>query len=251
MELNIKKRILFGVFLVIYTTGYVQNPISISATNLELHLDNADLTIMHVIKEEFSITNISDEKIELVWHLEKSETCNDDWVTIVTDSMLEYLSITTNDGILTSDLEAGESWEQYSLALVIGGDDGLEGCCTMKLHFFLDGDINDTLGTVGYDIRINDPDCALTDTEEEIASAIRVFPNPMTNYFQIDGNESNTVKELVVYNLIGRQVRTFDAINQSQFDMSGLPQDIYLVGMVGSNGEILKTVRLSRQFITP
>ncbi|MFT4972197.1 MAG: hypothetical protein ACI9JY_001400 [Saprospiraceae bacterium] len=37
----------------------------------------------------------------------------------------------------------------------------------------------------------------------------------------------------------------------NSFDMVGLPGGIYLVGMVGEDGNIVKTVRISRQIVRP
>ena len=247
-----KRNLLFFAFALFSFSVIAQSPILIEPDYVEIHRDGLDLTNNNIDEvEKYKVTNISDEPVELIWFRDVSSGCNADWQTQVCDNNLCYLwGVSTNadSNIPPAVLEPGEFSDDFSLHVWPRMN---AGCCSMRIHFFLKGNLQDTIGTVTFDVRMNDPDCALTDTEEEIASAIRVFPNPMTNYFQIDGNESNTVKELVVYNLIGRQVRTFDAINQSQFDMSGLPQGIYLVGMVGSNGEILKTVRLSRQFITP
>jgi len=202
---------------------------------------------------KYDVTNMTNEQISLRWRRLETEGCNEAWEYLVCDNNNCYSSsVVTNvdNGLDAAVLEANETVSDlFSLHVKPKGQ---AGCCTVFIEYYLDSDPSTVIATAEFDVKINDPDCLLsTSTSEAVISALRVFPNPMTDYFQLEGNEANDVKNLVVYNLIGRQVRSFDATATNQFDMSGLPGGIYLLGMVGDEGNILKTVRISRQVARP
>lgn len=223
------------------------NPIQIYNDNVALNDDQAEVVSNYTVK------NISTQPLSLIWVREVPEDCKESWRTLVCDNNNCYADFIGTNGVDGADnpavLQPGQSYEEFALHVLPHGS---AGCCNVKIYYYLQSDLNNPIEVVDFDIRINDPNCELTSTTSEaVVSALRVFPNPMTDFFQLEGNESNDVKQLVVYNLIGRQVRSFDATNSNNFDMSGLPQGIYLIGMVGDNGNILKTVRISRQIARP
>lgn len=243
-----KRIIPFLALFCITILGYGQ--ISIDPEFVDFNHDNLDLSsnILDEV-EKFTVCNISDQTVELVWVLEKGDGCNSDWDTQVCDNNVCYdFNVNSNQGILLSVLEPDSCSNLFALHVWPRSE---AGCCNMQMYFYLKDNLQDAIGTVEFDVRINDTDCLLSDTKEEIASSLHIFPNPVSNYFRLDGNESSAVKELVVYNLLGRPIRSFNAIGVNEFDMTGMPQGIYLVGMVGENGELIKTVKISRQFMTP
>lgn len=222
------------------------SPVDASFDGLDL-TDNYLEPIAH-----FAVQNVSSEEVSLRWVRNISSDCNAAWEFPVCDNNQCYaaaVSSNINSSFeIPAVLAAGESSDLFALHI---RPKGQAGCCTVSLDFYLTSDPDVIIETVEFDVRINDPDCQITSTSEAVISALRVFPNPMTDYFQLEGNEDNDVKQLAVYNVIGRQVRSFDATAANRFDMTGLPGGIYLVGMIGEDGEILKTVRMSRQILRP
>ena len=49
---------------------------------------------------------------------------------------------------------------------------------------------------------------------------------------------------LRLYDMVGRQVKTFTATYENQYDVSSLPVGLYLVRVVDKNLNTLKTLRL-------
>ena len=245
-----KKVLPLMILLSFAITSFAQSPISIDPEFIEFNRDGLDLTDNYLDElEKFTVCNVSDATIDLIWVLERSPGCEANWQTQVCDNNVCFdFDTETNDGIINTTMTAGECSDLFSLHV---WPRQTAGCCNMAIHYYLADDLDNSIGSIEFDIRINDPDCLLSDTKEEIASTIQVYPNPVTSHFYLDGNQDKVVKKLALYNLLGRQVRTYDAVNQSQFDMSGLPQGIYLMGMIGANGELLRTIRLNRQFETP
>jgi hypothetical protein len=75
---------------------------------------------------------------------------------------------------------------------------------------------------------------------------LQLFPNPTTSYFEIS-NASN-VTHVAIHSLVGTKVRDFNAkINGGRFDVSDLPQGIYLVRLMDGSYNVLKTMRLSKR----
>lgn len=201
---------------------------------------------------KYDVTNMTNEQVSLRWRRLDTPGCPMAWEYLICDNNNCYsASIVTNidNGLEPAVLEANEVvTDLFSLHVKPKGS---PGCCTVQLEYYLDSDPTTVIETAVFEVKINDPNCDAVSTSEEVVSALRVFPNPMTDYFQLEGNDANDVKELAVYNLIGRQVRSFDATTATSFDMGGLPGGIYLIGMVGEDGNILKTVRISRQIVRP
>jgi Secretion system C-terminal sorting domain len=82
-----------------------------------------------------------------------------------------------------------------------------------------------------------------------VLSSLQAFPNPSTGYFSISDNP--LVKNIVVYNLLGRQVHNFVHTNGKVHNISDVPDGLYLVSMQDINGEVLKTVRITKQDLRP
>jgi len=71
---------------------------------------------------------------------------------------------------------------------------------------------------------------------------IKIYPNPTSQYIStMDGTD---VDQLIVYNIVGRPVKTFKANYVNQYDVSQLPIGIYLVRLLDKREQTLKTIRL-------
>ena len=248
-----KKAVLSFITIFCAVLCFAQSPITIEPEVVPIYRENLDLTDNYLDESEnYTVTNISSDTVHLRWAREVNPGCNDAWRTQVCDNNLCY-PFARND-IFDLDLPAatlapGESSSIFAFHVWPSGE---SGCCSMFLNYFLEDDLTESIATVKFDIRMNDSDCLLSSTDDRVETeALQVYPNPVTSQFQLKGNENGAVEQLIVYNIIGRQVRQFDATNQQQFDMSGLPGGIYLVGMVNDKGEIINTVRISRSVMAP
>jgi hypothetical protein len=82
------------------------------------------------------------------------------------------------------------------------------------------------------------------EVKEYAQSSLRVYPNPTTEYFMITENE--IVEKAVVYNIIGRQIRSFPVVDGQRYYISDLPDGFYIIRLLNNNGGTIKTVRLSK-----
>jgi hypothetical protein len=76
-------------------------------------------------------------------------------------------------------------------------------------------------------------------------SNVRIYPNPATDYFMLMDN-NDAVDRVVIYNIIGRQVRSFRAIEGMKYTVNDLPEGIYIIRLLNGGGNTIKTVRLNK-----
>jgi hypothetical protein len=73
---------------------------------------------------------------------------------------------------------------------------------------------------------------------------IKVFPNPATDYFQI--NNALAVKKVVVYNMFGKEVKVLFNHNNTQHDVTDLKSGMYIIKMLDDRNKVVKSVKLQK-----
>ncbi|MBO4655466.1 MAG: choice-of-anchor J domain-containing protein [Bacteroidales bacterium] len=74
-----------------------------------------------------------------------------------------------------------------------------------------------------------------------LSQSISLMPNPADNYIDLRVNGNMTVKEAVVYNAFGQQVKTLELTdNHVRIDLSGMAAGMYFVRVNGDNGTATK-----------
>lgn len=83
--------------------------------------------------------------------------------------------------------------------------------------------------------------CRIAENEE-----IKVFPNPASHSFQLLNYEADLTKQqrIVLMDMNGRIVKSFEHIGSPGFDISDLANGLYLVS-IWENGNRLLTTKLS------
>lgn len=81
-------------------------------------------------------------------------------------------------------------------------------------------------------------------SKDVTVNAIRIFPNPASDYFQIAN--SSQVSKIIIYNVLGKEVKTLFHYNSANHDISDLRKGIYMVRMLDSKNKVIKTIRLSK-----
>lgn len=83
------------------------------------------------------------------------------------------------------------------------------------------------------------------DSEVIVKSNLKIYPNPAFDFIRL--KESTGVKSLVIYNLVGRKVKKFDAEKGKSYRIADLPKGMYLVQLLGKDGKVLTTQRMSKK----
>jgi hypothetical protein len=81
---------------------------------------------------------------------------------------------------------------------------------------------------------------------ERVAVDLEVFPNPATTHISL--TDAQNVQRIVIYNLVGRQMRMFEDISTDRrYYVGDLPRGMYLIQLLGEKNKILTTKRISKQ----
>lgn len=72
--------------------------------------------------------------------------------------------------------------------------------------------------------------------------ALRIYPNPTTEYFKIQNN--NSVSKVNILNLMGKTIKSYNG-NTDKYDVTELPAGMYIVQMLDSKGKSVKSSKLS------
>ncbi len=80
------------------------------------------------------------------------------------------------------------------------------------------------------------------------AHGAKLYPNPGDEEFRI--SSTTPLSRVTITNMLGKVVKVFPGQSDS-YDVSDLPNGIYLVGMTGLDGRVVKTLRFSKRSVRP
>jgi len=79
---------------------------------------------------------------------------------------------------------------------------------------------------------------------QSAAENLRIFPNPVVNSFEIGA--SDRVSSIRVINKVGREVRNFTFTAGIKYDITDLPQGMYLVQLRDTDEKVIHTQRVKK-----
>ena len=74
---------------------------------------------------------------------------------------------------------------------------------------------------------------------------VSVYPNPTSDFFGI--SNSAGVAELTIYNLVGKEMKNFKAEEGVKYNVSDLPNGMYLIQMTNNKKKVINTQRLHKR----
>jgi hypothetical protein len=74
---------------------------------------------------------------------------------------------------------------------------------------------------------------------------IKIYPNPATDYIEL--SENNQVAKIVVFNLVGREMKRFNAYNGQKYYIGDLERGLYLVQLLDKENQTIITQRVSKR----
>lgn len=75
--------------------------------------------------------------------------------------------------------------------------------------------------------------------------AVSVFPNPATEFITVSNEDA--VKNILVFNIVGRKMKTFEVTKGERYEISDLPNGLYVVQLIGRTNKVLTTQRLTKK----
>ncbi len=79
------------------------------------------------------------------------------------------------------------------------------------------------------------------DTNPEIS----IFPNPASDFITIE-DKQDVVKKVTFFNVLGKEIISYDASSNKKFNMMDFQNGIYLVQLKDHEGQILQTIRVRK-----
>ncbi|NND31740.1 MAG: hypothetical protein HKN76_04055 [Saprospiraceae bacterium] len=225
------KQILLSTILIFLVSSLsAQVTISLKPQVVMMDVDPAEFeTVAHSF-----ITNTSSEEKTFRWY-RTIEEISQGWQNAICDINACY-SVETDttpvDFLLT--LAPGDS----SMLDVHIRPFGLDGSAKIKVTIF---DVADTANQVTGEYLFNQT----TPTRDVKVEGIKIFPNPAIDYFEL--SDYKDVRELVISNLIGNELRRYNVYPGAKFDVGFLPGSIYLVRLLNGRRDVIKTLRLKKR----
>lgn len=72
-----------------------------------------------------------------------------------------------------------------------------------------------------------------------------IYPNPAIDFISL--KNPGTVRTLRIFNLVGRELLKFSVEEGARFSIADLPRGMYLVQMLNSSQDIVKTQRINKR----
>ncbi len=187
------------------------------------------------VEVDVEVTNEYSETRTFFWKFTPAADYPSDWTIQICDPNLCYapnvMEGSPNAGVV---LESGQT-KKFSLKVWVNGGTVTETSSGV-LCLFNDGDLSDKEGCTSEVVS------GLTDVD---AAIISIFPNPTNDVFRIHGDAH--VKQIEIYNIVGRKVKSLSHVPNQSHDISDLRSGMYLVRLNDIHGNLLKTMRLSKQ----
>ena len=183
------------------------------------------------------IKNESADTITVMWK-RNIISLKDGWETAVCDKNLCYVpsygETSATDGtnlVLAPGEESNFDVHVYP--------DGTEGFAIVEVTAT---DITNAGNTVTGRYEFNQMSTSTFDFKK---TDIKIYPNPTVDFISL--TDDNQVERLIIYNIVGRPVKLFNANYSNHYDVMDLPTGMYLVRLMGKNDRTIKTVRLSKK----
>jgi len=227
------KRIVLSLFVLLILSFAVTAQVDINPGTISLEAQSANE--IHV---DIYVTNNSDEDMEIFWTYEPASSYPSNWKTQICDTKLCYnWDNFSSSGNLPNEVAAGEEAYFYlkvknnvnELLPISGSSYGI-----LKLY-----DDRDKTNLVAETAPLS------VSTKELSYDNLVIYPNPTTESFQLS-NDSE-VATISLFNIVGRLESKLNHTSGMRHDVSNLRSGMYLVRLENSDGDVIKSMRLSKK----
>lgn len=223
-----KQTLLLFFFFISFTLS-AQVTLSINPTVSSI---TATATEVDVVAKG-TIKNESNDSVTIIWKRNIIDL-TDGWETAVCDKNLCYIpTIDEMELVLAGGEESNFDVHVYP--------NMVEGAAIVEVTAT---DVNDANNTVTGKYLFNQNSTS-TNSFSVRKPDVKIFPNPTVDFISLTDMES--VDRLIIYNIVGRPVRMFNADYGNRYNVADLPTGMYLVRLLDEDDKTLKTVRLSKK----
>ena len=231
-------RVIFTFFFFVFYFSTNSQSILITPADTTANIPTADLSDNWLLfSPRVSLTNTTDDTLNIVWRREFIGECPLAWDFLVSDLWNDYtphintnydpsISLEAAFPLLPNQTEEAIHSHLYPRTVA--------GCCNVAIHISELNNPDSILATAYFNYRINDPDCSLVNDIEEIKKEILIYPNPADNVVYIETEKP--IQSIQVFDLNGKKLKT--EINNNQIKVDDLPNGILIFKLVMKNGQL-------------
>jgi len=209
-----------------------QLSVSIDPENFEMSGKPTETNIFF----DVDVTNTSGQTIYLLWS-KRLNNAPADWWSWICDENACYLP--TEISCPENHPDTLLSGETIAIQMHLHPRN-IEG--TGEYTVNLTDQNGDPLGTITGIVTIS---LSSATSQVQKQNNFTVFPNPATDYFQT--SSLPRLRFVEIYNILGHKIKSLEAAPNKHYPVEDLAEGIYLVRLIGSSKEILKTIRLNVQ----
>jgi hypothetical protein len=81
---------------------------------------------------------------------------------------------------------------------------------------------------------------------EDAKSNIKIYPNPVEDYFQINIDVGISVEYISISDIFGKQILRYKAVTGHRYSVSDLRKGMYIVRILGPDDSLIKVMRLNK-----
>ena len=191
------------------------------------------------VEFRFDVINNGSDDVGLYWRLEPAEDFPENYKAQVCDLNLCYAwgGYQSSTSAAAANLVAAGSSGTFSIKVKHVDDNGtLDVNTFVVLKLYDSSDFSNEVASSGM------PTVATNDLD---VSDLVIFPNPTTDIFQLKNDES--ISKISLFNIVGREVVTMDHVRGQAHDVSTLRPGMYLVRIQNKDGDVVKSMRLSKR----
>jgi hypothetical protein len=220
--------LIFVVSSLSLSAQYLQGPDSINIVTVS--------TTEEVSRD--AVYNAGVDSSTVYWKLEKAPSFHSEWEFFVCDLNLCYNSNTERCPPNKPNLMTASG----STLIFHFKPNGVYGTSIVIVRYY--SDKNFTQEVFSTQININVTEGVSSTKDLSGLNNLKVYPNPATDYFQI----SNTVgvKKIVVYNMFGKEVKSYFHYPNAQHEISELKTGMYIVKLINDKNKVVKSVKLNK-----
>ena len=219
------------IILFAFSAGVSAQVLTFNPVELTVEAMANELTI----PAKFDVANETVNDLEFLWRLERADV-PEEWAFTICDALLCYgegteaCPPTDANSIMAN----GEITGLYKVSLN-ANDVPYDGHV-----FFVLRSGNEEYARLRINFNIGMVSSAYELTVEDLA----VFPNPTSDFFQLK-NDKN-VSSVAIYNIVGKEINSFNHSTSRMYDVSNLETGIYLVRFFDKKLNTIKTIKLSK-----
>lgn len=223
------------LFAIIFSWGLTVNAqLDIPAEFLTIVGSPDDADFDH----HFDVVNTTDEEVNVYWEMILDDEFPVEWESFLCDKNLCYTPFVRNcpEGMINV-INPSET-SQWILHVRPNGVEG-EGTICLRFHYpQMTGD------SISVD-NCFEIQAKTTSVVEVDLSELNLYPNPTNDIFKIKSDEN--IKKIGIYNVVGKLVQEMSHTAGEVHNVESLSKGMYLVRLMDSNSQVIKTMKLSKR----